>query len=320
VVGLGILDVTCSRQKDSLTVHSVNLTNAIMIIYWWYDHGQSGLFSLASGSDTARVAAAIDTNIFFDLVSDHDQGNESKVLVADWLHLEVEPCMADEIYQEIGRRDDEAERRHCRERCNQFRLLAPSEARQNARAQIVDLLGEGRTAQGESYRAYLIKAAPAGVQVFLPRDEELLRRAEEFQEHAGRRRCAPPQPWSVFNAPGWIRFTPVHLARKSSSSVSRTSGRRRFTSSSTGGSSSFLSSADAWPPAGNDSSISALARCPTRKAVSASSSPPPPSSTLDLGPSTLPASRASSSPIRSFFFRRRPPRPREPAPPAWQVP
>jgi ribosomal protein S18 acetylase RimI-like enzyme/predicted nucleic acid-binding protein len=163
------------RSKDNTT-----------LTYWWFDHGQPDLFSLAAGSNAARVVAAIDANIFFDLVTDRDQGDESRALVADWLQTEIELCVANEIYQEISRGCDEAERRRCRERRSRFQLLTPPEERQTrAKAQIVDLLGEGRTVQEKSDRVHLTTAAAADVQVFLTRDEELLRRAQDIKERVG---------------------------------------------------------------------------------------------------------------------------------------
>lgn len=156
------------------------------LTYWWFDHGVPDLFSLAGTSDVARVVTAIDANIFFDLVTDRPQGDESRALTADWLQPEVELCVADEIFQEILRGDDEAGRRRCRERCSHFRVLVPPEDRQSrARTQVQEILGAGRSVQEKSDRSHLAKAAAANVQVFLTRDEGLLRRAEEIHERIG---------------------------------------------------------------------------------------------------------------------------------------
>lgn len=157
-----------------------------VLTYWWFDHGLPDLFSVAATTDVARVVTAIDANIFFDLVTDRPQGDESRALAADWLQSEVELCVANEIFQEIQRSDDENERRRCRERCSQFRLLlSPDDRLARARGQVRELLGDGKSVQEKSDRAHLAKASAASVQVFLTRDEELLQHAEEIHERIG---------------------------------------------------------------------------------------------------------------------------------------
>jgi GNAT superfamily N-acetyltransferase len=157
-----------------------------VLTYWWFDHGLPDLFSSATKSDLARVVAAIDANIFFDLVTARSQGDESRALNADWLQPELELCVADEIYHEINRGDDESERRRCRERCNNFRVLTPTDDRfLRKQAEVKALFGDGTSVQEKSDRAHLAKAAATGVQVFLTRDEELLQRAEEIHERVG---------------------------------------------------------------------------------------------------------------------------------------
>lgn len=157
------------------------------LTYWWHDNGLPDLFSLtAATSSGSRVVAAIDANIYFDLVTDREQGDESRALVADWLQSEIELCIADEIYQEINRGEDEEERRRCRERVSLCRILSSTEDHQtNVRKQIIELLGSGRTDQEKSDREHLIKVAAAKAQVFLTRDDELLRNSEEIHRLVG---------------------------------------------------------------------------------------------------------------------------------------
>ncbi len=157
-----------------------------VLTYWWFDHGLPDLFSSAGKSDVVRVVTAIDANIFFDLVTIRLQGDESRALNADWLQSEIELCVADEIYHEIRRGDDDAERRRCRERCNSFRVLTPLEDRlERAEIEVKAIFGEGKSVQEKSDRAHLAKAAAMSVHVFLTRDEELLQRADEIHERVG---------------------------------------------------------------------------------------------------------------------------------------
>lgn len=174
-VGFSPIHERAGRSKDGT-----------ILTYWWFDHGLPDLFSLAASTDVARVVTAIDANIFFDLVTDRPQGEESRALTADWLQTEVELCVADEIFQEIQRCDDENERRRCRERCSQFRLLrSPEDRLSRVSAEVRELLGDGRSVQGKSDRAHLAKASAAAVQVFLTRDEELLEQAEDIHQRIG---------------------------------------------------------------------------------------------------------------------------------------
>ena len=169
-------------------------------------------------------------------------------------------------------------------------------------------------------RSTELRSEPRSPSVFQP---AAARQPALFLLGAGGLRVHYLQPGSVFNAPCWIRFTPAHFVRKSSSNVSSTSGRRRFTSSSAGGSSSGSPASKAGTPVGRGASVSAPARGSVSKAVSASSPPCSPDTgrpSPGAGETARRRSRASSSLIRSFFFRRRRPRLREPAPPAPRVP
>lgn len=169
-VGFVPIHERAGRSKDGTT-----------LTYWWFDHGLPDLFSVAKTSDVARVVTAIDANVFFDLVTDRPQGDESRALTADWLQPELELCVANEIFQEIQRGNDENERRRCRERCSQFRVLATQDDRLvRVQAKVRELLGDGKSVQEKSDRAHLAKAAAAAVQVFLTRDEGLLSRADEI--------------------------------------------------------------------------------------------------------------------------------------------
>ncbi|ACB73638.1 GNAT family N-acetyltransferase [Opitutus terrae] len=158
-----------------------------MLTYWWLDHGLPDLFSFAATvTEASRIVAAIDANIFFDLISERDQGDESRALVADWLQSEIDLCIADEIYHEIQRHDDDHERTRCRQRCSQFRILSSSdEKRTVTQREIAAIMGLGNSEREKSDRSHLIKAAAAGADVFLTRDDELLRYADEVHQRLG---------------------------------------------------------------------------------------------------------------------------------------
>lgn len=158
---------------------------------WWFDHGLPDLFSLAASAETRRIQVAIDANVFYDLICDRAQGEESRSLEADWLEPEIELCITDEIYYEIDRGDlntKEANRRMV----EWYRLLRPDEQqRQRAAAIVKQILGDGKNDRERSDRAHLIKASAAGIAVFLTRDDAVRAKSGELQARLNIRALTP---------------------------------------------------------------------------------------------------------------------------------
>ena len=186
-----------------------------LLTYWWRDHEQPDLFSALYSADAVpRVAAAIDANIFFDLTSEREQGEESRALLADWLQEELELCITDEIYHEILRGDDEELRRRNRERVSMCRVLRPQDEQLAVcRRKVASLLGIGATDDDMSDRAHLAKAAASSVRVFLTRDEELIDRAAEIYAELGVEVMRPVELVSRIDKVRHIaRYQPSRLA------------------------------------------------------------------------------------------------------------
>ena len=97
---------------------------------WWFDHGHEDLFSFAAGQDddSAVLLVAIDANVFYDLTSDNrPQGEDTKVLEADWLEDSIVLCITQEMYAEIHRSADETKKAKSRGSADGFRLLKTKE-------------------------------------------------------------------------------------------------------------------------------------------------------------------------------------------------
>ena len=158
---------------------------------WWFDHGLPDLFSLAAAADSRRIQVAIDANVFYDLHCDRPHGEESRALEEDWLESELELSITDEIYCEIDR-GEPAEKEQQRRFVDRYRLLRPDEQqRDKAAIAVREILGEGRKPSEVSDRAHLVKAAAAGVSVFLTRDNEIRAKNSELRAKLNIRALSP---------------------------------------------------------------------------------------------------------------------------------
>jgi hypothetical protein len=111
------LDFTVRHSKPGRSA------DGAMLDWWWFSHGQQDLFSYSSVSDS-KLLAAVDANIFYDLTCpNRPQGEDTKVLQADWLQESIELCITPEIYNEIDRSSDEAERKRARTAAQSLREL-----------------------------------------------------------------------------------------------------------------------------------------------------------------------------------------------------
>ncbi|MEO8891516.1 MAG: GNAT family N-acetyltransferase, partial [Coleofasciculaceae cyanobacterium] len=82
--------------------------------YWWLDHGHPNLFSTAADyRRESKLCVIIDTNIFFNLSSNESNVSidYSKMLLADWLQIELDICLNDEIFNKINYIQEPSERK-----------------------------------------------------------------------------------------------------------------------------------------------------------------------------------------------------------------
>lgn len=161
------------------------------LIHWWLDFGHPDLFD--EESDSESLDAAIDANIFLDLMEERNE--ETLGLKADWLQESVTLCYTAELLNDVSRSDDGATRLKRRVEADQFKLLrCTPEAYQAAEAILKPLFPNLPTPQDESDFRHLVRASACGANVFVTRDRQLLDQSE-----------------AVFNACGLAIVRPAEL-------------------------------------------------------------------------------------------------------------
>ena len=149
------------------------------------------LFSFAGSDDPDRRLVVLDANTFYDLQHEDDMSNnlpervkESLQLCAGWLQDAVELCVVDEIYCEIERRSCSDEVKLQRERVAGFRELSHNgESAKEHYTSLQAILGWHRPkTQQRSDMWQIAKAAAAGADFFVTRDETLLKAASRISE------------------------------------------------------------------------------------------------------------------------------------------
>lgn len=167
------------------------------LTYWWRDHGHPGLFSRPENADRdGEIIAAIDANVFFDLVGPYrPQGQESLALRADWLQEEVRLRVTDEIFNDLNRDSDEGRRerrRQTAEGAYEPICAAPEEV-ESKRGLLRALFPDKIDVQTASDLGHLARAAASDVPYFLTRDEDLLRLGAGIAEAVGLTVLAPTE-------------------------------------------------------------------------------------------------------------------------------
>ncbi len=158
------------------------------LTFWRRDNERPGLFSSpTTGSSTARLRAAIDASVFFDLVSeDTPRDRESLSLRADWISPSLELCITDEIFNEVNRRQITSERKRSRELARSYEILSPPASSWEAmESTIRRLYPRSISTQDKSDIRHLAKALASDIQVFITRDGPLLRKGERLYKEFG---------------------------------------------------------------------------------------------------------------------------------------
>jgi hypothetical protein len=156
---------------------------------WWFDHGHADLFSFAAGQDddSGVVLVAMDANVFFDLTCDNRvQGEDTKVLEADWLEDSIVLCVTQEIYNEIHRGPDEVKKARARGAAAGFRLLKTAqEAVARLEIELKPLFHEAVLDRDLSDLRQVAHAIAAEVPFFVTRDAPMISRSETIFEKYG---------------------------------------------------------------------------------------------------------------------------------------
>lgn len=162
--------------------------------YWWFDHNHDDLFSQAllreEGADV--VLTAIDANVFYDLVCDRPHSEDTSVLQADWLQDSITLCVTPELYNEIHRSSDEAEKKRCRMKAQLFHELKATDSHVQAiEKELSPLFGDANIERELSDMRQVAYAIAAEVPFFVTRDTPVLGRSDAIFEKFGLRILHP---------------------------------------------------------------------------------------------------------------------------------
>lgn len=170
-------------------------SNGALLDYWWFGHHHDDLFSLAAEKDGegARVVAAIDANVFFDLTLDgRPHGDDTQTLEATWLQDSLELCITPELYNEINRAASEDDRRRARGAAQGFRELRVDEARVKAlERELRPIFDDAILDRDESDMRQVAYSIASEVPFFVTRDARILNQVDHILDRYGVRVIHP---------------------------------------------------------------------------------------------------------------------------------
>lgn len=156
------------------------------LTFWWLDHNHPTIFTYAERERLAsKVSVVLDANIFFDL-NVPSQRYESMALEADWLEDILEICVTDEIYTEIDRNQDAAERRRLQGAVSKYTLMHYEQSRFLTVFRELAPFFASRTSESSlSDRNQVAKAIAADARFFTTRDYDLLKLSDAIYKAYG---------------------------------------------------------------------------------------------------------------------------------------
>jgi ribosomal protein S18 acetylase RimI-like enzyme len=145
---------------------------------WLLEHGHPNLFTLTV-EDQEHDVAAIDHNVFVDLVSDREQGRESRHLNEDWISEYVDLSITDEVLHEINQCENDHLRTTMQEHASGFRHLSTGSRPWRDLVPIAAGLAPG--AEPADHR-HVARAVAGGATYFVTRDDGLIEAAKRLQD------------------------------------------------------------------------------------------------------------------------------------------
>lgn len=150
---------------------------------WWLDHGHPNLFSELE--TVYQIQVALDMNVLLDLGKGDDErsgANDSRVLVGDELAGSIDLVITPEIYTELDRVKDPIRAQAARAKALRYRVVPvnPEAVEDAERAVLREIDGMtgvayGTSVQDQSDLRAVVQAGCAGADVFVTRDEKLLK-------------------------------------------------------------------------------------------------------------------------------------------------
>lgn len=158
-----------------------------LLTFWWFDHGHANLLSTAPIQKLeSKLCVVIDAKVFGDLYAGEDvDSEESRLLLADWLEPELELCITDAIFNTINLITEKSERKNLREYAekNFPRLPCQNQRLDTAILSLQSFFSNKQTTIDESDLRHLARTIASDAQVFVTREQPLLKLADEFYEN-----------------------------------------------------------------------------------------------------------------------------------------
>lgn len=151
---------------------------------WWYPHSRKDLLTDAyEYSKNQKLAAVIDSNIFYDLKNSREL--ESLCLLDDWLVEEVNLFITREVLNEINRSSSEVEKAESRAFANRFHRVAfDNESRYQEILEELRLEFDPQTTNDYSDIRHLAYCVSEGFNYFITRDREVLKRSSVMSRYS----------------------------------------------------------------------------------------------------------------------------------------
>src|SRR5580658_1332799 len=169
--------------------------NGALLDCWWFDHNHGDLFSqVASVEDSSEsVLTAIDANVFYDLTRDNrPHADDTRVLEADWLQDSITLCITKEIYSEIHRAPNEADKQRSRMSAQEFRELKTDDAEIRAlETELKPIFNDAILERDISDMRHVAHSIAAEVPFLVTRDAPMLNRSDLIFERYGLRILHP---------------------------------------------------------------------------------------------------------------------------------
>ena len=153
---------------------------------------QLDLFRVNTSDDTFDVV--VDAQILFDFHEpDNDTTIPSKALLSDFLADSLNLLITDEMYVEINRKANTAQRRLSRQRAQGFPTARHDPTFASSLADVLNTILPRNTRSQESDIQQLAKAAAADVKIFVTRDNSLLKKSAAILDSTGLKVMRPTE-------------------------------------------------------------------------------------------------------------------------------
>lgn len=202
--------------------------DASTLTIWWLSFGHPTLFTEPLGE--AQIAA-IDMNVFLDLITHRSEGRTSLALQDALISDEIELAITDEVFIEINKGDDPVQRASLREQAAAFQRLSPPAPRWNEIYYELE-----RSAQRPMRRRdepdlrHVAQAIAGGAAFLVTRDRDLTRRWGRLADQLRTRILAPHELAQLLDqqrrqavyAPAKLEETDIEIRRLRASEVDAT--------------------------------------------------------------------------------------------------